>query len=262
VTGPGPESASATALRWRRVFRGEEPELRQVRLWLAWLLPEHPCRDDVIAVAAELSTNALRHTVSRGRWFAVEVSWRPPAVRVAVADCGGDREPQVIDDPAAEHGRGLLLVRGLSLRTGVVGDRRGRLVWADVAWPGATAANAITPPGPFEAAIRDGETELARQFRDVPAWFGRSTLAWWAMPGTGGLVSAPSAGELAGALYRLLDPPPPAAGEPQPQIGELGEQTEARRDQTRGVPCGIRAALRPQPSRTGLLVGVLAAGGG
>jgi len=264
----------ATGLRWRRVFRGEEPELRQVRLWLAWLLPERPCRDDVIAVAIELSTNALRHTTSRGNWFAVEVTWCPPAVRVAVADCGGDSKPQVIDDPAAEHGRGLLLVRGLSRRTGVVGDHRGRLVWADVAWPDATAPTAAgAAPDPYEATIRDGQAALARRFRDVPAWFGRSTLAWWAMPGAGGLVSAPSAGELAGVLHRLLDAPPPVAAQPEPQVGE---QAGARRNGRPGALCGaqnraairiqvpprIRVAVAPQPSRAGSLTGVLAGGGG
>jgi hypothetical protein len=47
---------------------------------------------------------------------------------------------QLIDDPAAEHGRGLLLVRGLSIRTGVTGDQRGRLIWADVAFDELAAA--------------------------------------------------------------------------------------------------------------------------
>ena len=42
----------------------------------------------------------------------------------------------------------------------------------------------------------------------VPAWFGRSTLQWWALAG-GQLVAAPSAEELASLLGRLLDHPPP-----------------------------------------------------
>jgi hypothetical protein len=55
-------------------------------------------------------------------------------VRIAVTDCGGPARPRVIEDAAAERGRGLLLVRSLSARTGVCGDHRGRLVWADIAW--------------------------------------------------------------------------------------------------------------------------------
>jgi hypothetical protein len=106
-----------------------------LRRWLAELLPPCAARDDVAAVATELASNAIRHTRSGcGGWFGLEVTWHPRAVRVAVADCGGPSEPRVLDDPAAEHGRGLLIVRGLSVRIGMTGDPQGRLVWADVAW--------------------------------------------------------------------------------------------------------------------------------
>lgn len=98
----------------------------------------------------------------------------------------------------------------------------GRLIWADVRWADTTAA-AVVSPDPYEAAIRDGEAALARSFAGVPTWFGRSTLQWWAMVGTGGLVTAPSARELGGLLDQLLDAPPPAtaasshrAGSPVP----------------------------------------------
>jgi Histidine kinase-like ATPase domain len=187
-----PAAAVASALRWREVFQGEERQLGVVRRWLASLLPECPARDDVISVATELGSNALRHTASgRSGLFAIEVTWHESVVRVAVADSGGPTEPHVIEDPAVEHGRGLLLVRGLSVRTGVTGDHRGRLVWADIAWDGSNA------PARALAA-------LARRF-DVPAWFGRSTLAWWALAGPDELVTAPSAQELADLLYRRTD---------------------------------------------------------
>jgi serine/threonine-protein kinase RsbW len=89
----------------------------------------------VACVATELATNAVVHTASgRGGWFAVEITWHRAVVRVAVADCGAPGGPRMIDDPAGEHGRGLLVVRSLSVRTGVCGDHRGRLVWADVPW--------------------------------------------------------------------------------------------------------------------------------
>lgn len=86
------------------------------------MLPDCPARDDVTSVATELASNALRHTASGRDWFAVEISRYQSVARVAVADQGGLAEPRVIDNPAAEHGRGLLLVRGLSIRTGVTGD--------------------------------------------------------------------------------------------------------------------------------------------
>lgn len=134
-------SALAAAGRWRHVFPGQERELAPLRRWLKSLLPACEARDDVIAVATELASNAVRHTRSgQGNWFAVELTWHTQVMRVAVADCGGTSEPHLITDPLAEHGRGLLVVRGLSQRTGMTGDHHGRLVWADLAWPRQTSA--------------------------------------------------------------------------------------------------------------------------
>ncbi|HEV2371686.1 MAG TPA: ATP-binding protein [Streptosporangiaceae bacterium] len=200
---PGAPAPLVPELRWRRVFPGEERQLGLLRRWLASLLPDCPERADVLSVATELGSNAVQHTLSgRGAWFAVEVTLHQGVVRVAVADCGGPAEPQVVNDPRAERGRGLLLVHGLSVRMGTVGDHRGRLVWADVTWPGQD--HRPTEPDPYQTAVRDAEAALARRFAGVPAWFGRSTLAWWAVAGPEGLVSAPTAQELAGLLQRLL----------------------------------------------------------
>ncbi|HEY5988812.1 MAG TPA: hypothetical protein VIV12_20895 [Streptosporangiaceae bacterium] len=143
-----------------------------------------------------------------GGWFAVEVTCYAPVVRVTVADSGAPTGPQMTDDPAAERGRGLLVVRGLASRTGVCGDERGRLMWADISWQGGRATPPVASPDPYEAAIRDGEATLARSFAGIPAWFGRSTLKWWALAAPGVLVTAESAGELAGLLHRMLDGPP------------------------------------------------------
>jgi serine/threonine-protein kinase RsbW len=193
-------------LRWRRVLAGDERQLAVLRRWLASVLPPCPARDDLTSVASELGGNAIKHSASgRGGWFAVEVTWLGPVVRVAVADSGGPTEPHMIDDPAGEHGRGLLLVQGLSARTGWCGDCRGRLSWADVPWDDPTTAAATPRPDAYEAAIRDGESALARRFAGIPAWFGRATLAWWALTDPPGLVSAPTARELAGLLSRLTD---------------------------------------------------------
>jgi hypothetical protein len=201
--------AAAYGLRWRRVFPGEERQLRVLRRWLASLLPDCPAQDDIASVATELGANAIRHTASgRSGKFAVEIAWHEAVVRVTVADGGAPTEPRLIDDPAAEHGRGLLLVHGLSLRTGATGGPEGRLVWAEIAWEASDAAGQVSVQDPYEAVIRDGEAALARRFGDVPTWFGRSTLAWWALAGPGTLMTAPSPQELAGLLSRLLDTPP------------------------------------------------------
>lgn len=217
ATGAAPPDALsspllAVGLRWRRVFPGQERQLGVLRRWLAELLPPCDARDDVTAVATELGSNAVKHTASgQGQWFAVEVTSHPAVVRVAVADCGGPSEPQVIDDPAAEYGRGLLVVQAMAVRTGVTGDQRGRLVWADIPWAGPqTPALAHDP---YEGAIRDGHAALATRFGGVPAWFGRSTLQWWALPSDHELVTAPTAQELAVLLSRVIRPQPREARE-------------------------------------------------
>jgi histidine kinase-like protein len=198
----------AAAPRWRRVFPGEERQLGVLRRWLMSLLPKCPARDDVISVATELASNALLHTRSgHGGSFGVEVTWDRSMVQVAVADSGGRAEPHVIDDPGGEHGRGLLLVRALSVRTGVAGGEQGRTVWAQIAWDGPDLATPTPAPSSGDAAIRAGEAALARRFTGVTTWFGRATQTWWAMAGPGGLVTAPTAPELADLLLRLLDAP-------------------------------------------------------
>ncbi|HEY4853094.1 MAG TPA: ATP-binding protein [Streptosporangiaceae bacterium] len=147
TSGASPPSATLVpGVCWRRDFPGEESQLGVLRRWLASLLPPCPARDDVVSAANELGSNAIVHTLSgRGGRFAVEVTWYGPLVRVAVADGGAPAGPRNIDDPAGEHGRGLLVVRELSARTGECGDERGRLVWADVPWGDAGAAEPASP---------------------------------------------------------------------------------------------------------------------
>lgn len=170
-----PATVAASALRWWQVFPGEARQLGVVRRWLASLLPECPARDAVISIATELGSNALLHTASgRSGLFAVEVTWQESVVRVVVADGGSPTEPHVIEDRAAEHGRGLLLVRGLSLRSGVTGDHRGRLVWADIAWDGRNPAARVLSRDPDATTSHDGpdrpDLALRRSAGPVRAW--------------------------------------------------------------------------------------------
>jgi serine/threonine-protein kinase RsbW len=214
-----------------------------VRRWLSSLLPDCPARDDVLSVATELSSNAIMHTLSgHGGQFTVEVTWYGAVVQVSVTDSGAATGPMDIDDPGGEHGRGLIVVRGLSVRNGVHGDQRGRQVWADVRWDGPAATVAAVSPDGQEAAIRDGETALARRFAGVPAWFGRATGAWWALAGNAGLVTAPTASELAGLLYRLLGTQPPV---------QDGDAADAHQDGVLSQPAWQdrpRSSARPGPA--------------
>jgi serine/threonine-protein kinase RsbW len=122
--------------RWWRIFPGEAAQLRLLRRWIAAFLPEGTTRDDVASVATELASNAVRHTASgKDGYFAVEICCRPPVIRVAVADSGAATGPRLVASSEGEDGRGLLLVQALAIRTGVAGDHRSRVVWADLLWP-------------------------------------------------------------------------------------------------------------------------------
>ena len=134
---PHPALAPPTDVTWRRAFPGKSSHLSLMRRWLTSVLPACPALDDVLTVANELATNAICHTLTgHGGWFAVEVTWTPEQVRVAVADLGGTSVPALRDDPDGVHGRGLVVVQALSARSGVLGDRSGRTVWAEIAWDG------------------------------------------------------------------------------------------------------------------------------
>ena len=226
----------APVQRWRRVFPGQEAELRRVRYWLAELLPSGPAREDVVTVAIELAANAVRHTASGAQgFFAVELTWqtRPVTVRVAVADGGARTTPhlapgtdplgpgplgmespglgslsvdQLGSDQLSEHGRGLRVVRALAERTGMCGDHRGRLVWAEIRWVTDGAAEPDFPDG-YEASLRDIRAVMAARYPEAGIWFGRSTMQWWALigrpdePGARRLLTAESPADLA----QLLD---------------------------------------------------------
>ena len=96
--------AAAGCLRWRWVFPGREDQVRELRRWLAGLLPGAPARDDVVLVAVELVTNAVRHTASgHGGLVMVEVTWYGPVVRVAVADGGAPHGPQILAGPGGRR---------------------------------------------------------------------------------------------------------------------------------------------------------------
>ena len=152
------QAALSAAHEWRRIFPGEERQLGMVRRWLATLLPECPARDDVTVVVTELATNAVQHTASgRGGWFAVDVALSQRVVRVCVSDRGAREGPRIVADPADEHGRGLLVVRGLSERIGVSGDHRGRQVWADIQWEDTSATESLPSP---HAAIQNVQAGL------------------------------------------------------------------------------------------------------
>jgi anti-sigma regulatory factor (Ser/Thr protein kinase) len=180
-TSPGSDLGTGPRVRdplprWRRVFPGRDDQVREVRRWLTAVLPGVPERDDAVVVAVELVTNAIRHTASgRGGLIMVEVTWCGPVLRIAVADDGAPGGPRLAAAPGgpaaargglAESGRGLHLVRALAASTGVCGDRRGRLVWADIAWAGPRPAAPQLPPLPRAGRHRPVPVQLRREAGD------------------------------------------------------------------------------------------------
>lgn len=196
-------AASSPRLRWWRVFPGQADQLRVLRQWLADLLPPCDARDDVIAVACELSANAVRHTASGlpGGRFSVEAEWAGSMVRLVVADGGAPSAPRVIEDPGSENGRGLLMVYRLSAAVAVSGGEDGRHVQADVPW---TANGGLWPHGPgWDQGTAADLSSLQGRFPLAVIWFGQTTRQWWAMAVIGGedrLAAAASPGELAAVL--------------------------------------------------------------
>lgn len=121
-------------MRTTRRFRREIPEIPRCRRFVAQVLEAHgTCADDdVLLVASELVTNAVRH----GAGFAeLSVEMDGEDVRIEVVD-GGHAElhlPRPVPPPSAVGGRGLLLVRDVSRRWGAGFDAQGRtLVWAEL----------------------------------------------------------------------------------------------------------------------------------
>jgi len=214
-------------LSWERAFPGEPEQVAAVRRWIISLLPDCPPRADLTLVASELAGNAIRHTASgQGGTFAVRVAWGGDTALVAVADAGGSGEPRVVDDPAAEGGRGLLVVRELSARMSVSGTDAGRQVCAEIPWH--------DPAAPVT-----GRAYLGARF-GVPAWYGSRTRQWWALAG-GQLLSAPSVPALAALLTQsgMAASAPP--GSPPPPL--LARVPAGGPGQHRpGAPAGHQAA--------------------
>jgi hypothetical protein len=168
--------APVPGMRWRREFPGEARQLAVLRRWLTALLPPSAARDDLVTAANELSSNAIVHTSSgRGGMFVVEITWCGPVVRVAVADGGGPGEPREVDDPGSVHGRGLRVVRGLSVRSGARGDHRGRTVWAEIRWADPGVVAPASPQHQHEA-IQDSQAGPAGGLAAGMTWRGDAAV--------------------------------------------------------------------------------------
>ncbi|MGP3777031.1 ATP-binding protein (plasmid) [Streptomyces sp. SDT5-1] len=106
---------------------------------------------DVVAVADELASNAVRHAgTAQGREFGMTLRLLETLIRVEVRDADPNlpdlRSPE--EDLDAEGGRGLMLVDGLAANWGSSPEVLGKTVWADIQLaPSEQAAPATTTLG-------------------------------------------------------------------------------------------------------------------
>ncbi|MEV0612885.1 ATP-binding protein [Nonomuraea sp. NPDC050404] len=135
-----------TAARMRLVdemrFPGRPEILRDVRTYVArrlvMELPEAAddsrLLDDLRLLVAELSANAIKHTVS-GRWrrgsFEVRMWLGANHIRMEVRDQGWWSGPRIRNDPDEIGGRGLRLVAAMAT-WGVSRRWFGRVVWFEI----------------------------------------------------------------------------------------------------------------------------------
>lgn len=109
-------------------------EVGPARHWLSELLERDHAAivDDVVLLACELVTNAIRHTESTViPLLVLDVG---DAVRVEVTDAGSAGVPHLVqDDPESLNGRGLHLIDAISKgRWGSHADEAGRTVWFEI----------------------------------------------------------------------------------------------------------------------------------
>ncbi|MEV0238053.1 ATP-binding protein [Nonomuraea sp. NPDC050786] len=135
---------ATSGMGWRRVFPGRGDQAAPARRLVKLLLEDTSRADDAEWVAAELISNALRHSRSglAGGFFVVEVTRTAHSARVTVYDLGGGAIPDYEQADAAarqcqpgqnEDGYGLAGVARLAAEVGVSGSPiKGHAVWAEL----------------------------------------------------------------------------------------------------------------------------------
>jgi hypothetical protein len=210
ITVAPPESSRVVAW-WTRHFQGGADQVLDVQGWIEDLLPDCAVRTDVLLLARELSTNAIRHSRSgeAGGQFSVDIDWSPALARVVIGDQGSADAPAIAprSDGAARPGesrRGLLIVDDVADDWGTAGRPNRRWVWADVKWQ-ARGGPLLAAPGGLDAAIASN-TMTRKTFPGTSIWWGHMTKAWWAaVPGSTnahGLIRDPTLDGLLQSLAR------------------------------------------------------------
>ncbi|MDH2388111.1 ATP-binding protein [Streptomyces sp. HNM0663] len=157
--GSVPARPSADEAVWRFTVPAVEVSVPQARHAVRDLLARQvvPVRDDLLQglllILSELVTNAVRHAALLSPQVAVEVAVSPHWIRVAVEDNHPYRPRPLDTDYGQTGGRGLLLVREITLEAGGTCDvehtaNGGKIIWAALPLAAAPprAADPLTSP--------------------------------------------------------------------------------------------------------------------
>jgi anti-sigma regulatory factor (Ser/Thr protein kinase) len=110
----------------------ERAAIAGARRWLTDTLTEWGIGgeqlDDAVLILSELFTNAVEHAAGEGHSTLAAAMWQGH-LRITVSDPDPDVRQASGDD---EHGRGLELVRALSLRHGTDSGSAGKVAWAEL----------------------------------------------------------------------------------------------------------------------------------
>jgi anti-sigma regulatory factor (Ser/Thr protein kinase) len=118
-------------------FPGLPAIVPSVRKFVCGILADSPCADDMELIAAELASNAIRHSPAgqRGGEFTVTIRTGPGWARIEVSDTdAGEWNAPPGADLDAEYGRGLAIVAALADKIGHDITPTGQAVWAEVGW--------------------------------------------------------------------------------------------------------------------------------
>jgi len=117
-------------------FPGITAIVPAARRYVRGILEGTPRCDDLELIAAELISNAIRHTPAGqdGGEFTVTVRRTPGWARVEVSDPGTGQWHSRSPGDEAEYGRGLAIVAALADKFGHDAGTEGQTAWAEVTW--------------------------------------------------------------------------------------------------------------------------------
>ncbi|MFD8594919.1 ATP-binding protein [Kitasatospora sp. NPDC059646] len=103
--------------------------------------------DDLLLIVSELVSNAVTHAAVLSPQVHCELEIGPDRVRISVVDGHPYRPKAQENDPGRPGGRGLLLVKSVTLQAGGRCDVErteggGKVIWASLPLPGAGPAGA------------------------------------------------------------------------------------------------------------------------